>query len=102
MKKTILIHVIILTANILKAQGPKCMPAQDKFHNRTLDLRKAVQSFKEKSHGTGLFHGNMFRPKFSLDILAGSGIHLMNTPEIGPIPAISVGARFKAGLVITI
>jgi hypothetical protein len=105
MKKSILILIIILTTGILKAQSNrKCLFANKKEYSRSLNIKRMVTSFRQKRTDSSFsfFHGNMFRPKFSVDILDGSGIHIMNTPEIGPVPSMSVGARFKAGLVITI
>ena len=55
----------------------------------------ARKEYKKSSQET-------FTPKFSIDLLDGSGIHLFTTPKMGPIPTVNVGARITAGIKISI
>lgn len=39
-------------------------------------------------------------PKFSMGLTTKDGIHLFNTPEVGPIPSLEIGTKIKAGIKI--
>ncbi len=72
--------------------------SQSKHGIKNLSLKSYLMARKEyKKSSTA-----RYTPNFSLDLLDGKGIHLFNISEMGPIPSMSIGARIKAGITITI
>ncbi|MDF2436343.1 MAG: hypothetical protein K0Q95_719 [Bacteroidota bacterium] len=71
-----------------------------KEHDVTLGLKRSIK--EESKPVFQIFYSKVFRPSVSVDLLESSGIHLFTITNIHPLPSFSVGARFKAGLVITI
>jgi hypothetical protein len=106
MKKNILLLLIILTSGTLSAQsGKKSILTKRTDRTESFQSVKAVfKSFKKgnKNSSLQLFQNRALRPKMSVDLLDGKGIHLITTYKMGPIPAFSLGARFNASIIITI
>jgi hypothetical protein len=58
---------------------------------------------KESSFSfSSFFQSCPVRPEASVDLYDGKGIHLFSVSGISMLPPISVGARFNAGLIITL
>jgi hypothetical protein len=65
-------------------------------------LEKNSERNISKAFSFSKFFGNDFQPKLSFMLLNGSGIHLFNTSKNDLIPAMNVGIRIKAGIIINI
>lgn len=108
MKKLLLLFFIAMSVfqGALNAQ-----PAQSKANvlfNRAEFMKEKVLNICGKKHkisskGSSSFLGvSGLQPKFSVDLLDGAGIHLFTISNHDFIPSMRVGARIKAGFIITI
>ncbi|MCW3070166.1 MAG: hypothetical protein JWO44_56 [Bacteroidetes bacterium] len=78
--------------------------AKNERKEHVIKIGRIKNSFKKEKGSTAIFRllNYGFRPKASLDLLDNSGIHLFTISDIGTLPALHVGARFNAGIIITI
>lgn len=106
MKKAILILIQVLIFSQLIGQT-KSKPGflnhstsinESKCKIKSLSLKNYLVDRKEYKKSSA----DKYTPKFSLDLLDGSGIHLFSISKMGPIPSMNVGARIKAGISISI
>lgn len=110
MKKILILLLVIFTAASLKAQGSFSEKRNisflkaEKKDERTFTIKRFKNTLIKNIKKPAAFHflNRAFRPKVSVDLLEGSGIHLFTISDIGPLPTLNIGARFKAGIIITI
>lgn len=110
MKNTLILILIIFSAGALKAQSGSAEKRKNLFSlkadktERPFNIKKICKTFSKKGKESSSFHflSMKLRPKVSVDLLDGSGIHLFTISDVGTLPALNVGARFRAGIVITI
>lgn len=106
MKKMLLILAQVLIFSQLIGQI-KSKPAFLTNQASTSDSKKQINGLSLKSYLIARKEykkssTNRYTPKFSLDLLDGSGIRLFSISKMGPIPSMNVGARIKAGITISI
>ncbi len=78
-------------------------PGNKKEHSINMKgLKLILQKNESTLPSFHLFHSAIFHSKLSVNLLEGSGIHLFSVSDIDPLPSFSIGARFNAGLIITI
>jgi hypothetical protein len=104
MKKIISILILINIMASLNAQNNHPVNFLS-FHKgikkeRLMNLHVKKHERSKKSEST--FFDRSLKPRFSVDLLDGTGIHLFTISNIDFIPTINVGARIKAGIIITI
>jgi hypothetical protein len=104
----LLITTILITTNRSEGQIiPKgkvlILNYKESKNARVINLGKInrketrLQNFSVES-----FFKHSFKPELSVDLLDGDGIHLFTISNLDFIPTIKVGARIKAGILITI
>lgn len=106
MKKALLILVQVLIFSQLIGQTK----SETSFLNNSTSLSESKSKIKSLSLKNYLTErkeykkssADKYTPKFSLDLLDGSGIRLFSISKMGPIPSMNVGARIKAGITIII
>lgn len=106
MRNIILLFIILLfCSERLSAQNRKKTTFLKRERTcQVISIKNFTSSLKKekKTAAFQLFKCRSFQPKFSVELLEGKGIHLMSISDLGPLPDLSVGARFKAGFIITI
>lgn len=110
MKKALLILSVligILKVNVLHAQSFHSKEKSGFFNKSGIKKARILnlcgkRNNKVKSTDFQSFFAGSINPKLSIDLLDGSGIYLFTISNIDFIPTIKVGARIKAGIIITI
>lgn len=105
--------LLIFSFNYSSAQSDSKISSSGIFAGRMIgtehlkrgEIRKFNREFKNSHSVPAIFRffsNRTFAPKLSVDLLDGKGIHLFSISEINALPAINVGARINAGIIITL
>ncbi|MCW3101916.1 MAG: hypothetical protein JWO09_356 [Bacteroidetes bacterium] len=106
MKNILILLLFILPALSLKAQNGSGRKALFSLKNErkehVIKIGRVKSSCQKESPAIFRLLSHGLRPKASVDLLDGSGIPLFTISDLGTLPTLHVGARFNAGIVITI